>query len=35
MATVSILLLVFVTAAVDRRFSLHAMELKLPMLFRV
>jgi two-component system, sensor histidine kinase and response regulator len=29
LATASILLLVFVTAAVDRRFSLHAMELKL------
>jgi two-component system sensor histidine kinase/response regulator len=29
LATLSILLLVFVTAAVDRRFSLHAMELKL------
>jgi two-component system, sensor histidine kinase and response regulator len=29
LATISILLLVFVTAAVDRRFSLHAMELNL------
>jgi two-component system, sensor histidine kinase and response regulator len=29
LGTLSILLLVFVTAAVDRRFSLHAMELKL------